>query len=65
MTYTRPTVEQIAALKAWKAANGRTWKSKLLQAWEKSGQGVTGYTPELQQLRNNFGPTWLQKVSLT
>jgi hypothetical protein len=27
----------------------------------KSGGGVSGYEPELQQLRNAFGPDWLRK----
>jgi hypothetical protein len=57
----RPSAEQTAALKAWKEANGRKWRSKLLDAWSRAGIGVSGYAPELQQLRNGFGPEWLMK----
>jgi phage/plasmid primase-like uncharacterized protein len=56
---TAPTAGQLAALEAWKLANGRRWRSKLLDAWERSGEGVIGYAPELQQLRNSFGSAWL------
>jgi hypothetical protein len=56
-----PTPQQVAALARWKATNGWYWKSKLLDAWMKSGERVSGYEPELQQLRNAFGPSWLMK----
>ena len=54
-----PTAEQLAALASWKVANGRFWRSKLADAWLIAGEGVPGYEPALQQLRNQFGPTWL------
>ena len=54
-----PTPQQVAALARWKAAKGKYWKSQLLDAWMKSGERVSGYGPELQQLRNAFGPCWL------
>jgi hypothetical protein len=37
------------------------WKHKLLDAWARAGHGVLGYSPELQQIRNQFGPEWLEK----
>ena len=61
---TAPTTEQLDALLRWKLAHGRTWKAKLGDAWMRAGEGVLGYEPALQQLRNHFGPTWLQKVKL-
>lgn len=39
------------------------WKQALGDAWMKAGEGVAGYTPELQQLRNQFGPSWLANQS--
>lgn len=59
-----PSLEQIKALLAWAEANGRTWKSKLDAAWMKAGEGVPGYCPALQQVRNQFGPSWLVRMSL-
>jgi hypothetical protein len=59
-----PTLEQLLALKAWLTAYGRSgWKARLLAAWECSGRGYGAYGPELQQLRNGFGPTWLVKMT--
>lgn len=57
----QPSEKQLAALAAWKRAKGRTWKQQLRDAWYRAGQGVADYTPELQQLRNAFGPEWLDK----
>jgi hypothetical protein len=56
--------EQLAALHAWRAKYGRTWKTDLLDAWYFAGDGVPGYSPELQQLRNQYGPEWLEGVRL-
>lgn len=56
MTYGTPTAEQVAALKAYAAKNGRTWKSKLLADWmgARISEGAI-----LRSVRNDFGPTWL------
>lgn len=43
------------ALSIWITAHGRSWRSKLIAAFEVSGQGVSGYVPELQQIRNRLG----------
>jgi len=53
--YPNPTAEQLAALAEYRAANGRTWKSKLIDDW------MTGRCyGELQAIRNTFGPRWLK-----
>jgi hypothetical protein len=65
------TDKQILALWRWVwTDNGvsrikprQNWKRKLLDAWVRAGEGVAGYSPELQQLRNQFGPDWLDKQS--
>lgn len=62
-----PTPEQLAALAEFAAANGRSWKSKLNHAWmtgRYSDYAGTGRANLLQQLRNNFGPSWLARFSL-
>lgn len=51
---------QLAALNAWRMAMGKAWKAKLLAAWESAGAGYSAYAPELQQLRNGWGPSWLK-----
>jgi hypothetical protein len=40
-----------------------SWKRKLYDAWARAGEGVSGYSPELQQIRNQFGPAWLEQQS--
>lgn len=59
-----PTAEQLAALQAWRDAMGKQWRSKLLAAWERAGEGYSAYVPALQHLRNTFGPSWLVRVKL-
>lgn len=63
-TVNMPNREQLAALLSWARLNGRYWKSKLGDAWMKAGVNVHGYNPYLQQVRNDFGPSWLQCVTL-
>lgn len=53
------------ALSLWITANGRSWRSKLLAAFEICGTGIAGYTPELQQIRNRLGPAFLAKLETT
>lgn len=56
------TDEQREALEACKAAHGRTWKSKLRLMWmycSYSDYGMESHSRGLQQVRNQFGPTWL------
>lgn len=51
--------EVIAALKAYKGANGVRWKSKLVAEWQ-SGN----CSQELQEARNVIGPRRLHKVKI-
>jgi hypothetical protein len=54
-----PSQEQLEALRSYANAHGRQWKSNLLSDWE-HGRTVG----ELQQVRNQFGPSWLVKFKL-
>lgn len=56
--YPIPTSEQLAALAQYRAANGRTWKSKLIESWYSSNPPCG----ELQAIRNTFGPRWLKHL---
>jgi len=54
------TPHQKNALEQFRKANGRNWKSKLLSMWEKASYpGFEDISPELQQIRNQLGPTGL------
>ena len=53
--------EQIDALRAYRDQHGRRWKSRLLSEWL-SSTGDEG--PELRQVRNTFGPSWLLNYRL-
>lgn len=56
-----PTPEQIEALRAYRDRHGRRWKSRLLAEWLSStGDEV----PELRQVRNTFGSSWLLSYRL-
>ena len=50
--------EQRAALVAFKAEHGRTWKATLHAGWLRAA-----YPGPLQQIRNDFGPSWLTKLT--
>ena len=51
-------LNQRAAIVAFAAEHGRTWKTQLLEGWAKATQ-----TGPLQQSRNEFGPAWLEKLT--
>jgi hypothetical protein len=59
--------EQCAAVAAFCDANGRNWKGKLESLWingNYSQRGIdTNQAALLQQVRNQFGPEWLFKVT--
>ena len=55
------SAEQIDALRAYRDQHGRRWKSRLLAEWH-SSTGDEG--PELRQVRNTFGPSWLLNYRL-
>jgi hypothetical protein len=48
------TNEQEAALIAFAALHGRRWKSVLAEGWQRAA-----YPGPLQEIRNQFGPSWL------
>lgn len=60
----QPTEAQIAALIEFKRHHGRQWKKELRYAWMKAGENVSGYSAELQQLRNDPArpETWLDRI---
>ena len=54
-----PSQEQVDALREYAAENGRAWKSKLNHEWMTGQQSGI-----LQQIRNQFGPSWLIRFKL-
>lgn len=54
--------DQVLALARWAAAHGVRWRDTLRQAWERAGQGVHGYAPELQQIRNKGGASIIRNI---
>ena len=44
---------------------GRTWKRKLNEAWAtaKYPAALKLHQAELQQIRNQFGPSWLARIN--
>lgn len=54
-----PNRAQLKALLDFARENGRGWKAKLDEVWMKASGG-----PLLQQVRNQFGPSWLVAVKL-
>lgn len=58
MKYEKLTDDQMRVLRQYSKSAGWLWKSNLLWAWEK-GLAPMGY-PELYELRNSHGPTWLR-----
>lgn len=64
----KPTTEQIEAVRLFAAANGRKWKGELRNLWMNGAynNAVMGGADSalLQQLRNSFGPSWLNSFRL-
>lgn len=54
------TPEQLTALKDWIATKGADWKAKLYESWITGGN----HSAYLQQLRNQKGPAWLEKLTV-
>lgn len=61
-TYPPITHDQAEALRTWAKEYGRTWKRDLLDAWLVAGSRWNHYSPYLQQLRNQLGPSWLNQI---
>lgn len=59
--------EQRAAVVAFRDANGRDWKDKLGALWMNGNYSRRGINLDqaalLQQVRNQFGPEWLENVA--
>lgn len=54
--------DQRARLIQFQEVNGRTWKNKLWLLWE-SGKDAAEFDGHLlRQIRNQFGPEWLNKL---
>jgi len=53
--------DEVAALKRYASANGRTWKSILLHAWQIADATLPG---PVYSLRNSHGPSWLVAFKL-
>lgn len=63
----RPTAEMIAALLRYRKLHGRTWKQALRDDWMNAMEGSLASFDDaglLQQVRNTFGPNWLNRVKL-
>lgn len=59
--------KQRAAVVAFRDANGRDWKKKLGALWMNGNYSRSGIDMDqaalLQQVRNQFGPEWLENVA--
>lgn len=53
------TRDQYQALSDWETKYGRTWKSKLRNAWITGNYDAFTGSNYLQQMRNSYGPSWL------
>ena len=62
----KPTAQQTEALTRFANKNGRTWKRKLNDAWITGDYhlATSGDSGWLQQVRNQFGPSWLVRYKL-
>ena len=59
-----PNPEQLSAVFAFAQKEGREWKSRLTSCWMKAGYpGHDKISHLLQQVRNQFGPQWLESIS--
>ena len=58
-----PDEEQISALEFCRNLYGKQWKAKVCEIWL-NGKTFPKYNDVLRHIRNNAGPTWLQRFSL-
>lgn len=58
---------QLEALRVFRTLKGRSWKAELNSCWSRSSYPGLGaqHAAVLQQIRNEFGPEWLQKFSVS
>lgn len=60
----QPTAEQLDAVQAFAKKYGPSWKYKLQGAWLSGRDANEPNGHLLRQVRNNFGPRWLEKFKL-
>jgi hypothetical protein len=54
-----PNTDQMMALSEWARIHGRLWKTALRHAWMTGDYDGFDAANFLQQVRNEFGPSWL------
>ena len=59
-----PSPDQLAAVAAYAARRGRTWRAELAAAWSTGRDTAEPDGHLLRQVRNTYGPTWLATVTL-
>jgi len=61
------TPDQAKAILAFREKVGPSWKRTLQNAWMRGDypRFTTAYSHLLQQVRNQKGPSWLQKLTFT
>lgn len=57
------SVAQREAVCDYRERNGRSWKDKLATCWATGKYGSTDKASLLQQVRNELGPQWLERVA--
>ncbi|WP_445677106.1 hypothetical protein [Pseudomonas aeruginosa] len=64
---TKLSLLQLEAIRVFRTLKGRSWKAELNNCWSRSSYPGLGtqHAAVLQQLRNEFGPEWLQKFSVS
>jgi hypothetical protein len=61
----QPSAEQLRSLRQFVADQGENWKQAIFDCWNRGVYPMYGYdygtiTAHIQQIRNQFGPAWLQ-----
>lgn len=59
----KPNPEQLAAVVAYAERHGAQWKNKLHMAWLTGNDTSEPQGALLRQVRNQYGPKWLTKVT--
>jgi hypothetical protein len=61
---TGPRPDQLAAVAAFAARHGRTWRADLADAWLSGSDAGQPDGHLLRQVRNQHGPAWLRRVTV-
>lgn len=64
MTHPPLSPEHLEALQIFARAHTHNWKQELNRAWVTGNYPEASRLPELQQIRNTYGPTWLTRFRL-